>query len=256
MPLIGEIRKAKDCNQRGHCKYIWHACTGCGRERWVVWKVKLARPRSDLCMSCGLRKRGLQGEKSPSWEGGRCITKAGYIWIWVAPSDFFHPMANHHSYVLEHRLVMAKHLKRCLLPWEVVHHRDGGKGHNELRNLELISGQKYHIVDGAVKQYIKRLQTENKKILSKLNELAIEIRLLRLENKQLKGGETTLKRYGRGNNQIQEGLEVTSSLPAPRSSKLKVIITLKGKSWQILQRMDALCREKGNIRIEELGREK
>jgi hypothetical protein len=36
---------------------------------------------------------------------------------------------------------------------------------------------------------------------------------------------------------------------------LKVIITLKGKSWQILQRLDALCREKGNIRIEELGRE-
>jgi len=211
MPLIGEIRKAKDCNQRGHCKYIWHACTGCGKERWVVWKVKLARPRSDLCMSCGLRKRGLQGEKSPSWEGGRCITKAGYIWVWVAPDDFFHPMANNHSYVLEHRLVVAKYLKRCLLPWEIVHHRDGIKDHNELSNLQLISGQKYHIVDGAVKGYIKRLETE--------------IRLLRLENKQLKGGETTQKRYERGNrrilaaessgSEIQEGLE---SLPAPGSS--------------------------------------
>lgn len=185
MPVLGEIRKAKDCNQLGHDKYIWHACVGCGKERWVVWKVKAAKPRSEHCLSCGLKNADRKGAKSPSWKGGRQRCN-GYIWIWVAPDDFFYPMANSHSYVFEHRLIMAKHLKRCLLPWEIVHHRDGIKDHNELSNLQLVSGQKYHIVDGAVKRHIRRLETENEKILSKLNELAMEIRLLRLENKQLK----------------------------------------------------------------------
>jgi len=36
----------------------------------------------------------------------------------------------------------------------------------------------------------------------------------------------------------------------------KVIITLKGKASLVFKLFDAFCKEKGNIRIEELGREK
>lgn len=196
MPQIGETRKARDCNQIGHCKYIWHACVDCGKERWVVWHVKAGKPRSERCPSCGLKHAGRGGSKSPSWKGGRQRVKSGYIGVWVASDDFFHPMANNHNYVLEHRLVMAKHLNRCLLPWEVVHHKDGIKDHNELRNLEVMSDRRYHIIDSAIKRYIRELESENKKVISKLNDLIVEIRLLRLENKQLKGGGTTCKKNG------------------------------------------------------------
>ena len=123
MPEIGEIRKTSTYN-----KQIWVACQTCGKERWVV--LKKGKPASTNCVECTGRSlasrfplRRIRGEQHYSWKGGRYKQKDGYIFVKIYPDDFFYPMANRQGYVLEHRLVMAKKLGRCLQSWEIVHHK-------------------------------------------------------------------------------------------------------------------------------------
>ncbi len=84
-----------------------------------------------------------RGENHPSWKGGKVFTTDGYYAIQVPNDNFFYPMVGHRDkyggYVLEHRLVMAKTLGRCLQSWEIIHHKNGVKTDNRLENLALQS---------------------------------------------------------------------------------------------------------------------
>lgn len=150
MPIVGEVRRGKEIGSKSrHQKYIWHACGGCGKQRWVAFLK--GKPRNLLCCSCANRLI--------SWKRGR-MKQDGYIKVSLNPSDFFYPMTDKKGGVLEHRLIMAKHLNRCLLPWEVVHHKNGVRNDNRLENLELLPDKKWHLVDTATRAYIKRLEVE------------------------------------------------------------------------------------------------
>lgn len=111
-------------------------------------------------------------DKSPVWHGGRTKTSEGYILIKLPPDDFFLPMSNPRHYVPEHRLVMAKHIKRCLLSWEIVHHRNGIRDDNRIENLELLPTSTKHTSMTRMQQHIKKLE-------QRIDEQDKEIRLLR-----------------------------------------------------------------------------
>lgn len=100
---------------------------------------------SKVCKRHGIQsqRRGPRsGPEHPDWRGGVCIDKNGYRLIY-SPG---HPFAKKPvPYVREHRLVMEKHLKRYLLPTEVVHHKNGEKQDNRIENLELFEKNSDHL---------------------------------------------------------------------------------------------------------------
>jgi hypothetical protein len=85
---------------------------------------RLGSPTAGRDGTYGYRRR-------PSGSG--TVTKDGYVSL-LRPD---HPNAGKNGRILEHRLVMAKHLGRPLKQGETVHHRNGIRHDNDISNLEL-----------------------------------------------------------------------------------------------------------------------
>ncbi len=90
----------------------------------------------------------INGKKASNWRGGRTITRDGYVSIYQ-PN---HPLVTKRGYVLEHRLVIEKHLGRYLTRKEIVHHRGikypidsiANKQDNRIENLMLLPNLSKH----------------------------------------------------------------------------------------------------------------
>ena len=140
-------------------RYIYHACEGCGELRWV--RLKHGQVGRVNCYRCAMKRLPhVHGAEHHAWRGGHPKHSGGYILTYVESTNFFHEMANKDHQILEHRLVMAKHLGRCLQSWEVIHHKNGIKDDNRLENLELSTNGSHSIEhskgyqDGFLKGFI------------------------------------------------------------------------------------------------------
>ena len=163
---LGKVKRGWEIGSKNlGSLWLWHPCLDCGKERWVqiVDLRNGGQLKSERCQHCnGIWRGSKRGSEHPSWKGGRHPVAQGYIKIWLNSDDPFYPMANQEGYVLGHRLVMARHLGRCLDKDEVVHHLNGIRDDNRIKNLSLLH-RTYHgtkTLTRALKQRIRELENQ------------------------------------------------------------------------------------------------
>ncbi len=151
-------------------KNVLVQCGHCGKQRYCQLRAcKFKRNFTGLCPLCFNRNMNKDrfADKHPSWKGGKILDKRGYFYIYksyLSPEEIilFSSMLNNRGYIFEHRLVIARALKRALERSEIVHHLNGIKTDNRLCNLKIVCasthpGEEQRFVD-SLRSEIARLQ--------------------------------------------------------------------------------------------------
>jgi hypothetical protein len=131
----------KDKNQ-----YCGRACNGYYRgQDWAKHAHKGRAAWTEKSVASFSRK--MSGQNNPAWKGGvTYFRKHGNykpIKYVRCPAEFM-AMARKDGYVMEHRLLVAQAMGRCLLRSEVVHHRNHDPQDNALSNLAVFVSNRAH----------------------------------------------------------------------------------------------------------------
>lgn len=117
---------------------LWRCRCECGEERSLRTNTLTCGHSSSCgCLRVEVGKNRV-GKDRWNWKGGRTKDTMGYI----LSNARNHPRARgNKGYVLEHILIMEKHLGRPLRKEETIHHKNGIRDDNRIENLELWSGR-------------------------------------------------------------------------------------------------------------------
>ncbi len=83
--------------------------------------------KSKTCRNCFLESKQYPNSKM------KHLSKDGYFYVYFKK----HPYSDKNGRVYEHRLIMEKKIERYLYPFENIHHKNGIKADNRIKNLEL-----------------------------------------------------------------------------------------------------------------------
>lgn len=191
--VFGEIVVVPKNDGKNQKRLIQHRCKKCGAVRWISVYLVRKSGFTDLCMKCarklGYRHPQPKGSEAHAWRGGRCaVGKERYVLVYMSRNDPYYSMGVDRGklsparYVLEHRIVMARHIGRALLPGEVVHHINGNKQDNRIENLELLPNKAEHLPYNQQQQTIKRLKAIIEELKIDNNNLKMKIEQMERED--------------------------------------------------------------------------
>jgi hypothetical protein len=137
----GHLNKCNTCSKsdaKRNARNTLRKCLVC-RRKFYTCKSEVARGGGKYC-SRRCFYSSISGEGNYHWKGGRTLNQDGYVLI-SFPS---HPRAGKNGYVLEHIVVMEKHLGRYLKDGETIHHKNEIKTDNRINNLKLYPTKAAH----------------------------------------------------------------------------------------------------------------
>lgn len=102
-----------------------------GREFSDEWRQNIASART--CDYNGMNGYGHKKKHN-----------AGYVLVY-APK---HPHAHRDGYIMEHTVIMERHIGRYLRANECVHHKNRNRADNRIENLELMDKHEHHVMHG------------------------------------------------------------------------------------------------------------
>lgn len=139
---------------------------------YIIKEYQNGRSLGDISRELGAHETGLyqiltknnipRRTAGSYWVGKKLVKNTKRFYIRVGYKVIytpFHPYADIHGYVPEHRLVMEKYIKRFLNPEEIVHHKNENKLDNRPENLYLTDRADHATMHSEVRDKIKSTGT-------------------------------------------------------------------------------------------------